>query len=232
MTRGNADFIIIFGMRFRVFRTGRKNESMGQIVDYNLTEELEHGVYVSCLVRELTLELGIEDQAAYQFRLAGLVHDIGKLCLANYIAGGERTDNPLVIEEMKYVRMHSMFSYEILKKIDPTRDLLLDAVHYHHENFDGSGYPSNLEGEDIPLGARIIRVCDVFAALTTDRPYRKKFSAEEALSLMIDEINHFDIRIFLAFQRVVHRVGTSFQIRLPITDGMLLKESGQDLLKE
>lgn len=197
---------------------------MGKIVDYNLTEELEHGVYVSCLVRDLTKELGMDETAAYQLTLAGLLHDIGKLRLANYIYGQEKIESPLVIEEMKYVRMHPMLSYEILEERGNYSDLVLDSVRYHHENYDGSGYPSNLKGEEIPLGARIIRVCDVYAALTTDRPYRKKFTAEEAVSLMIDEIRHFDLEIFLAFQRVVHRVGTSYQIHLPISDEKLILE--------
>ncbi|MGX8728838.1 MAG: HD-GYP domain-containing protein, partial [Lachnospiraceae bacterium] len=87
---------------------------------------------------------------------------------------------------------------------------ICEAVLYHHENFDGSGYPENLSGEEIPLGARIIRVCDVFAALTSDRPYRKHFSIEDALQLMIDEITNFDMKIFLAFNRVAHRVGISY----------------------
>lgn len=202
---------------------------MGKIVDYNLTEELEHGVYVSCLVRELTKELELEEEAAYQLTLAGLLHDIGKLRLANYIYGQEKIESPLVIEEMKYVRMHPMLSYEILEERGTYSDLVLDSVRYHHENYDGSGYPSNLKGEEIPLGARIIRVCDVYAALTTDRPYRSRFSAGEALSLMIDEVNHFDLRIFLAFQRVAHRVGTKYKIHLPISDESLIDLKSQTL---
>ena len=201
---------------------------MGKIVDYNLTEELEHGVYVSCLVRDLTEELGIAEQDAYEYRYAGLVHDIGKLRLANYIYGRQKIESPLVIEEMKYVRMHSLLSYEILRA-HGFSNVVLDSVRYHHENYDGSGYPSNLEGEEIPLGARIIRVCDVFAALTTDRPYRRRFSVDETMSLMIDEINHFDLAVFLAFQNVVHRVGTSYQLSVPEdTSSFLLMQ----LLKE
>ncbi|MEE3419661.1 MAG: HD domain-containing phosphohydrolase [Lachnospiraceae bacterium] len=201
---------------------------MGKIVDYNLTEELEHGVYVSCLVRDLCRELDIREEEAYNMRLAGLVHDIGKLRLANYIYGRQKITSPLVIEEMKYVRMHSMLSYEILKGQGFPADVQ-EMVRCHHENYDGSGYPDNLMGEEIPLGARIIRVCDVFAALTADRPYRKRFSALEAMSLMIDEINHFDMGIFLAFQNVVHSVGSSYQVHFPENDSnSLLKE----LLKE
>ena len=201
---------------------------MGVIVNYNLTEELAHGVYVSCLVRDLSKELGLPDAVIYQFSLAGLLHDIGKLQLANYLYGNEEIVSPLVIEEMKYVRMHPMLSYEILKERGYS-DLVLDSVRYHHEDYDGSGFPSNLQGDEIPLGARIIRCCDVFAALTTDRPYRKHFDIDETMSLMIDEINHFDMKIFLAFERVVHRTGIKYQVKFPFSDEVLLAQSGTGL---
>ncbi len=196
---------------------------MGQIVDYNLTEELEHGIYVSLLVRDLARELGLSEKAVYSFQLAGLLHDIGKLKLTNYLYGNEEIVSPLVIEEMKYVRMHPMLSYEILKNRGFDA-LVLESVRYHHEDCDGSGFPSNLVGDEIPLGARVIRVCDVYAALTSDRPYRKRFEVDEAISLMIDEITHFDMRIFLAFQRVIHRVGTTHHIFLAENDRELVEK--------
>ena len=198
---------------------------MGRIVDYNLTEELAHGIYVSCLAREVAKELDLDGDVQQNISLAGLLHDIGKLTLANYLYGEEQLESPLVIEEMKYVRMHSMKSYEILKRMGYS-DSICDTVRYHHENYDGSGYPDNLSGEAIPLSSRIIRVCDVFAALTSDRPYRKKFTEEEAIALMIEEINHFDMRVFLAFLRVVHRVGTSYRVSFPDVDEVLLGEAG------
>ena len=204
---------------------------MGRIVDYNLTEELAHGTYVSCLARELARELGKSEEEQYKLALAGLVHDIGKLKLANYIYGEKKIESPLVIEEMKYVRMHSMLSYGILRE-KGFDEYILTAVRHHHENYDGSGYPDNLEGKAIPESSRILRVCDVYAALTSDRPYRKRFSDDEAMSLMIDEINHFDMQIFLAFERVVHRIGTDFKVTFPDSDDTLLAELENDLKKE
>lgn len=204
---------------------------MGRIVDYNLTEELAHGTYVSCLARELARELGKSEEEQYKLALAGLVHDIGKLKLANYIYGEKKIESPLVIEEMKYVRMHSMLSYGILRE-KGFDEYILTAVRHHHENYDGSGYPDNLEGKAIPESSRILRVCDVYAALTSDRPYRKRFSEEEAMSLMIDEINHFDMQIFLAFERVVHRIGTDYKVTFPDSDDTLLAELENDLKKE
>ena len=204
---------------------------MGRIVDYNLTEELAHGTYVSCLARELARELGKSEEEQYKLALAGLVHDIGKLKLANYIYGEKKIESPLVIEEMKYVRMHSMLSYGILRE-KGFDEYILTAVRHHHENYDGSGYPDNLAGKAIPESSRILRVCDVYAALTSDRPYRKRFSDDEAMSLMIDEINHFDMQIFLAFERVVHRIGTDYKVTFPDSDDTLLAELENDLKKE
>ena len=130
-----------------------------------------------------------------------MLHDIGKLKLTGYINGQER--DPLLIEELKYVRMHSTLGYEELKDQDYS-ETVLQSILYHHENYDGSGYPSNLSGDSIPLGARILRVCDVYAALISDRPYRKAFDVSSVIELMIDEIKNFDMEVFLAFQRVVH----------------------------
>lgn len=195
---------------------------MGHIVDYNLTEELEHGIYVSRLAGDLAEELYLDEGVVYQIRVAGLLHDIGKLRLVNYLYGNEQITSPLVVEEMKYVRMHPMLSYEILNDRGYS-GFICESVRYHHEDYDGSGYPANLVGDEIPLGARIIRVCDVYAALTTDRPYRKKFLPEEAVSLMIDEIRHFDMKIFLAFQNVIHRAGTSYKVSLAEDDADLFR---------
>ena len=83
---------------------------------------------------------------------------------------------------------------------------MLESILYHHENYDGTGYPSNLSGKEIPLGARILRVCDVYAALSSDRPYRRAFDITTVIDLMIDEIKNFDMEVFLAFQRVIHEV--------------------------
>ena len=83
-------------------------------------------------------------------------------------------------------------------------DFILESIYYHHENYDGSGYPKNLSGEEIPLGARILRICDVYAALTSKRSYRDAFSPEVAMEMLIDEVKNFDMKIFLAFQRTMH----------------------------
>ena len=154
-------------------------------------------------------EMGLPHEQCYELAIAGMLHDIGKLKLTSYINGQEQ--DPLVIEELKYVRMHSTLGYEELKG-QGYSDFVLESILYHHENYDGSGYPANKAGEDIPIGARILRVCDVYAALISDRPYRKAFDISAVMELMIDEVKNFDMQVFLAFQRVVHNGdGQSFR---------------------
>ena len=172
-----------------------------RILEMDLSAELKHGVVVSNLAYDVAKELGLGEKECYQLAIAGMLHDIGKLKLTGYINGQE--NDPLLIEELKYVRMHSSLGYEELKD-QGYSELVLQSVLYHHENYDGSGYPSNLRGDSIPLGARILRVCDVYAALSSDRPYRRAFDVSTVIELMIDEIKNFDMEVFLAFQRVVH----------------------------
>lgn len=174
-----------------------------RILEFNLSAELQHGVMVSNLAYAVAEELGLPHSVCYELAIAGMLHDIGKLKLTGYINGHER--DALVIEELKYVRMHSTLGYEELKEQGGYSDFILQSILYHHENFDGSGYPTNKRGEEIPIGARILRVCDVYAALRSDRPYRKSFDMSTALELMIDEVKNFDMQVFLAFQRVVHK---------------------------
>ena len=176
-------------------------KSTDRILDFDLSAELNHGVVVSNLAYAVAVEMGLDEEFCYQMAIAGMLHDIGKLKLTGYINGQER--DPLLIEELKYVRMHSSLGYEELKD-QGYSDIVLQCILYHHENYDGSGYPSNLSENSIPLGARILRVCDVYAALSSDRPYRKAFDVSTVIELMIDEIKNFDMEVFLAFQRVVH----------------------------
>ena len=174
-----------------------------RILDLDLSSELNHGIIVSNLAYDVAKELGQNEEFCYQMAIAGILHDIGKLKLTGYIDGQEK--DPLLIEELKYVRMHSALGYEELKN-QGYSDIVLESILYHHENYDGTGYPSNLSGKEIPLGARILRVCDVYAALSSDRPYRRAFDITTVIDLMIDEINNFDMEVFLAFQRVIHEV--------------------------
>lgn len=176
------------------------SEPLMHLITFDLEKEIKHGIQVSNLAYQTGKMLGLEETMCHELAVAGILHDIGKLKLRNYITAEE---NPLIVEEIKYVRRHPKLGYESLKERGYS-DFILESIYYHHENYDGSGYPKNLSGEEIPLGARILRICDVYAALTSKRSYRDAFSPEVAMEMLIDEVKNFDMKIFLAFQRTMH----------------------------
>jgi len=162
---------------------------------------ISHGILVSNLAYSLAKAMKLEEAECYDLALAGLLHDIGKLELSQYLYG--RNNDGLSIEEMKYMRMHSKLSYDLLLDYHYS-DNLMETVLRHHECYDGSGYPDNLHGEEIPIGARIIRVVDEFAALIAVRPYRKAFDIDTAVDIMIEEVKNMDMGVFITFQRMIH----------------------------
>lgn len=164
--------------------------------------EMLHGVEVSNMAVLLAKELGESEEFCRRIEVAGVLHDIGKLRLTKYLYA----EDGLVIEQMKYVRQHTVHSRDMMLAAGYDSELS-QIIYHHHENFDGSGYPDNLRGNTIPWMSRILRVCDVFIALTTDRSYREAFDPESALEIMIDEVGDYDMQVFLAFQRVIHREG-------------------------
>ena len=172
------------------------------IIQTDLQKEIAHGIRVSNLAYRVGRQLELPEDICYQLAVAGLVHDIGKLEIMKYMYS-RKEGAPLHVEELRYVRTHPALGYALLNEEGYSSEIA-QWVLYHHENYDGSGYPSNKSGEEIPLGARILRVCDVYAALTTTRSYRQAFDSETAVRLMIDEVKNFDMKVFLAFQEVIH----------------------------
>lgn len=171
------------------------------ILDQDISDAILHGIYVSNMAYEIGKKMRLSKDVLHELAIAGMLHDIGKLKLPE----NNQEKHNLVIEQLRYVRMHSQLSYEILRNKGYSQFVLKSILH-HHENYDGSGYPDNIAGEDIPLGARILRICDVFIALISDRAYRKAFDVNTAVSLMIDEVKNFDMKIFLAFLNVVNEI--------------------------
>ena len=172
------------------------------IIQTDLQKEIAHGIRVSNLAYRVGRQLKLPEDICYQLAVAGLVHDIGKLEIMKYMYS-RKEGAPLHVEELRYVRTHPALGYAILNEEGYSSEIT-QWVLYHHENYDGSGYPSNKSGEEIPLGARILRVCDVYTALPTTRSYREAFDSETAVHLMIDEVKNFDMKVFLAFQEVIH----------------------------
>ena len=175
-----------------------------------VVEQLEHGRLVSNLAWLVGKELGLEEDQLRDLAVAGYLHDIGKAEIE--VVTTSSGDEALLVEEINSVRQHPVKGYEILKR-HGYDEAICEAVLHHHENYDGTGYPDNLEGWNISIDACILRVCDVFCALVTDRPYRSALQPDAALAMMIEDIRKYDVKVFLAFQRVLH--DDSGQLVLP-----------------
>lgn len=183
-------------------------DEMSNYLTEDLKTEIEHGIVVSRLAGLLAKELKLDADFCHDIEVAGMLHDIGKLRASTYLYGGD--DDTLNVEKMRYVRMHPSLGYKVVRE-EEYSDRICEMILHHHENYDGTGYPDNLIGEDIPFGSRVLRVCDVFAALTSDRPYRKSFDSQTAVELLIEEVRHFDMKVFLAFQSIIHKEITDKQ---------------------
>jgi len=133
-------------------------------------------------------------------RFAGLLHDIGKIGISGGII---RKPGTLTPDETAVMKRHPVIGADIMQPVE----LLTDAAHlvrHHHEHYDGTGYPDGLKGEDIPLGSRIVFVADAFNAMTTDRPYRRARSKQEALKILKEHADgQFDAAVVDALKSVI-----------------------------
>lgn len=126
---------------------------------------------------------------------AGLFHDIGKSIMPLTVL---KKENPLSREEFGQIKEHAKQGFRILQKYKFPSDVLFAAL-LHHEKYDGSGYPIGFIGKEIPIIARIVNICDVFDALTSDRPYRKAYPVKESLQIMENSSIQFDPELIDVF---------------------------------
>ncbi|MFQ5856968.1 MAG: HD-GYP domain-containing protein [Anaerolineae bacterium] len=152
-------------------------ESLADLIDRRDPYTAGHSMRVAELAERLAMEMGLSWTEIQTIRAAGRVHDLGKMEVDASILTkpGQLTD-----EEWEFIRRHPASGAEIVSSF-PEFTHAADYVRYHHERWDGSGYPHGLRGEEIPLGARIIAVADAFDAMTSDRPYRKALSLDIVL---------------------------------------------------
>ena len=135
-----------------------------------------HSQKVADISVAIAKELDLPQESIERIRLAGLVHDIGKIGVRETVLNkpGRLTD-----EEFRHVQYHPEIGEHILAPIADDEEIL-KLVRHHHERYDGTGYPDQLKGDQIPLCSRILAVSDAYEAMTSERPYRSKMSDEEA----------------------------------------------------
>lgn len=159
---------------------------------------LKHSVNVGLLSAMIGKWYGLNDKQVDELSLAGTLHDIGKSKIPRYIINkpGELTS-----QEFGIAQQHAIYGYEILKETRAFSEEICEGVLYHHERFNGSGYPQGLKGKNIPLYARIIALADVFDALTSDKVYQGKISpflaADIIKSMSFEELDPEISNMFL-----------------------------------
>ena len=172
-----------------------------------------HSERVTSLSLEIAEEMGLSQEERERLKLAALLHDIGKIGIEERIL---RKKGRLSDAEYSLIKSHTQVGAKILSPIHELRDIIPSVLH-HHERMDGKGYPSGLKGEEIPLFARIISVADAFDAITSDRPYRKGLSVEEACrEILSNQGTQFDPEVVKAFLRVMEKKKSLPKVSYPL----------------
>jgi putative nucleotidyltransferase with HDIG domain len=192
-----APLLVIFYYTYRS-SFGREEDARGHLEKLNTLylstvetlataidakDEVTHGHIrrVQLAAMGLARELGVKDDETLKaIEAAALLHDTGKIAIPEHILNKPGKLTPAEYDKMK---LHAPIGAEILSAIDFPYPVV-PIVRHHHENWDGTGYPDRIAGTDIPIGARILSVVDCFDALTSDRPYRKRMTDEDALAIL------------------------------------------------
>lgn len=171
-------------------------EGWSRALDMRDKETEGHSRRVCEMTLRVARAMGVSEPDLAHVRRGALLHDIGKMAIPDAIL---LKPEPLTEGEWEIMRRHPIYSYEMLATIPFLRPAL-EIPLYHHERWDGAGYPRGLKGEQIPLAARIFAVVDVWDALTTDRPYRKAWPPEKALDYLRSQAgSQFDPRVVSVF---------------------------------
>jgi len=170
-----------------------------------------HSVAVCALMVSLGRSLNLDDAACREAGLAGLLHDMGKALIPPEVLN---KPDKLTADEFAVVRTHPELGWELLRKGQAVSETVLDVCLHHHERIDGAGYPQRLAGEQISLMARMGAVCDVYDAITSNRPYKAGWDPADSMARMATWQGHFDPAVFAAFVKSLGIYPTGSLVRL------------------
>jgi len=207
----------------------RNNVERINLIDLKIFEDyvVSHNVNVGVLSMYLGLKIGLSTVELQRLGIAALLHDVGKMFLDPKILNkaGKLTD-----EEHKMINQHTSYSYKYIKESYHIHTSTYLGILYHHEKIDGSGYPKGKKGKDIPLFSRIIAICDVYDALTSNRPNRPPLLPSEAMEFMMANGNtSFDMELLKTFTRIVSPFPKGIEVELSNGQRGLVMESQKDL---
>ena len=175
---------------------------LSRAAGYRENETERHVMRIGEYAALIARAIGLTEEQCENMRLAMPMHDIGKIGIPEEIL---KKSGPFTPEQREIMQHHARIGYHILNDSNATPLTLLAAeiALFHHEHWDGQGYPQGLKGEDIPLSGRIAAICDVYDALRSARPYKTAWSAEETLAFFRERSgSHFDPELVHVFERI------------------------------
>lgn len=163
---------------------------ISQIIDFRSRFTSLHSSGVAAVAEAIAKKRNWKMEECFKIRIAGYLHDIGKLAVPNTILEKE---GKLTAEEYNIIRTHTYYSYHLLNTIEALREINQYAS-LHHERVDGKGYPFHFNGDELKEGSKVMAVADVFTAITEDRPYRRGMPKEKAIKLLekLSDDKHLD----------------------------------------
>jgi len=180
----------------------RNSDALLSLCRLKLADEYTymHSVSVCALMVALGKQLGLDEDTCRDAGMAGLLHDLGKAAMPQEILNkpGKLTD-----EEFTIIKSHPVKGHEMLLASGIDNDRVLDVCRHHHERIDGKGYPDKLSADNISLIARMSAVCDVYDAVTSNRPYKAGWDPAEAIAQMASWQGHFDPIVLQTFVKTI-----------------------------